>query len=331
MMSNKFIFAPTRTVFGGVGTYTREFLNEFGDFTLATGPQNEFLMTEKMVRIDGFDSRPTARLFYSLFKVFRGKRTGVFIYQGTLSLFAFLFLRVLCPRVRHIIVFHGLASKYSFRVIYYLERICAALASHNVFLTDSDKTALQVTRNCSVISNFTKREPAPEARFESNVFSTVTRNTAQKNLGYSIKEFSGSAFRLAVYGVGKEDYSGQIESNIDLCGLVSPNIPYEEKFAFVLSTYSEGFPLSVLEAASRGLPLILSDIPELREVCGEHALYFSNDNPGDLRNKILLLKGDKALHSTLVRSSIELAQAYSYGKWCQNWKALLEEVEISNE
>lgn len=56
--------------------------------------------------------------------------------------------------------------------------------------------------------------------------------------------------------------------------------------AYVMSSFYEGQPLALLEAIAAGLPAILSDIPVLREVTKEHALYFDLKNPMDLVQKI---------------------------------------------
>jgi glycosyltransferase involved in cell wall biosynthesis len=43
---------------------------------------------------------------------------------------------------------------------------------------------------------------------------------------------------------------------------------------FAFPTLHEGMPNALLEAAAAGLPVVCTDIPENREVVGEHALFF---------------------------------------------------------
>lgn len=56
---------------------------------------------------------------------------------------------------------------------------------------------------------------------------------------------------------------------------------------FVMCTYSEGFPLALIEAAAYGLPTVLSDIPILKSIISEPDVSFYHlDNISDLVSKI---------------------------------------------
>ena len=50
----------------------------------------------------------------------------------------------------------------------------------------------------------------------------------------------------------------------------------------VLPTLHEGFGLPVLEAMARSVPVVCSDIPALREVAGDAALYFDPHAPAQI-------------------------------------------------
>lgn len=63
--------------------------------------------------------------------------------------------------------------------------------------------------------------------------------------------------------------------------------------AFVMSSLFEGGPLTLLQAVACGLPAIVSDIPMLRNVTGDHAVYFSLHDPMDFVKKIkAILSGE---------------------------------------
>ena len=72
------------------------------------------------------------------------------------------------------------------------------------------------------------------------------------------------------------------------------NGPSDEKLAglyrgacgLVGASLDEGFGLPIVEAAEYGVPLLLSDIAIFGEVAGEHARYFSLDNPAHLADAV---------------------------------------------
>jgi glycosyltransferase involved in cell wall biosynthesis len=61
---------------------------------------------------------------------------------------------------------------------------------------------------------------------------------------------------------------------------------YESCSALVLASRGEGFGLPLVEAAQRGLPIIVRDKPVFREVAGEHAFYFDGGGAPALADAI---------------------------------------------
>ena len=57
---------------------------------------------------------------------------------------------------------------------------------------------------------------------------------------------------------------------------------YQTATAVIMASITEGFGLSVAEAAHFGKPLILRDIPPFREIAGENAFYFEEFEASDL-------------------------------------------------
>jgi glycosyltransferase involved in cell wall biosynthesis len=87
----------------------------------------------------------------------------------------------------------------------------------------------------------------------------------------------------------------QTRERIQFIGEVSDKKSKEELFRaadlFVLASYSEGFPLSVLEAMAAGLPLVVTPVGALKEILqdGVNALFVEPGKADDLREKILRL------------------------------------------
>jgi glycosyltransferase involved in cell wall biosynthesis len=61
---------------------------------------------------------------------------------------------------------------------------------------------------------------------------------------------------------------------------------YAASTCLIAASEAEGFGLPLVEAARKGLPIIVRDIPVFREVAGEHAFYFSGLSPEDLARAV---------------------------------------------
>ena len=75
--------------------------------------------------------------------------------------------------------------------------------------------------------------------------------------------------------------------------------------AVVMPSHGEGFGLPVVEAALRGAPVVVRDIPVLREVAGDDAIYFSASG-GDLERVVASTLARAARGSLPVRRTADL-------------------------
>lgn len=93
-----------------------------------------------------------------------------------------------------------------------------------------------------------------------------------------------------------------LEKNVFFKGTVS-DIKEALKYAdiAVFPSYKEGLPISLLEKMAVGLPIIVSDIPELTNIISnnENGLVFRKGDSNDLAKKIELLKLNKKLRIKL--------------------------------
>ena len=224
-----------------------------------------------------------------------------------------------------VVIFHGLASKYTFFPVRLVEKFAASIANKNVFLTERDLILIGKQNKSVVIPNYAPKNNKNLCSFDSKYITTVTRLSKQKNLAFNLTEFQClESFVLEVFGVDTQEIDLNKYGNIALVGRANLKEMYSDKFAFCLSTYSEGFPLSILEASSFGLPLILSDIPELREICGDNALYFENDRLGSLSSIVSTLKSDRGMYDEYSSKANALAEFFVREKWYANLCQLLD-------
>lgn len=101
---------------------------------------------------------------------------------------------------------------------------------------------------------------------------------------------------------------------------------YQAAEAYVFPTLSEGFGIPALEAMASKLPVVCSDIPVLREVCGDNAMYFDPLNVQDIAQKINLVISDKKVKSRLVEEGLERARQFSWRKMAAQTLRIYEEA-----
>lgn len=89
---------------------------------------------------------------------------------------------------------------------------------------------------------------------------------------------------------------------------------YQNALLSVYPSLYEGFGLPPLESMTFGCPAIVSDIPALREVSEDAALYVDPYDTKDITQKINLLLESKDLRQTLQRKGLKQIQKYSWEK-----------------
>ena len=95
----------------------------------------------------------------------------------------------------------------------------------------------------------------------------------------------GLADRVATRGLGNVDVRGWVTAD-------ELERAYRRAAALVLPTLFEGFGLPVLEAMSRGCPVICTDLPVLREVGGAAPLYVRPGSADGIVDSVLRLDAE---------------------------------------
>lgn len=101
---------------------------------------------------------------------------------------------------------------------------------------------------------------------------------------------------------------------------------YKNSIAFIFPTISEGFGLPGLEAMSLGVPVLASNIPALREVYGDAALYFNPKNVPDIKNKIEKIIRYKRVRTGLIKKGKQRAKKYSWREMAKQTLQVYREV-----
>ncbi|WP_340690726.1 glycosyltransferase family 1 protein [Hydrogenobacter thermophilus] len=101
---------------------------------------------------------------------------------------------------------------------------------------------------------------------------------------------------------------------------------YSRAEALVFPSLYEGFGLPLIEAMACGCPVITSDIPPLREVCGESAYYVNPYHKDSIAEGIYRLFMDHTLKSKLATMGIERAKMFSWERSADEHVRVFEEI-----
>ncbi len=95
---------------------------------------------------------------------------------------------------------------------------------------------------------------------------------------------------------------------------------------YVMSSKYEGFGIAAIEAMSQGLPVMLSDIPVLREVTSDTALFFDINNPSALADLIKGVLAGKQDLNDLASKGMVLAKQYTLKRYISELSAIYDSL-----
>jgi 1,2-diacylglycerol-3-alpha-glucose alpha-1,2-galactosyltransferase len=111
----------------------------------------------------------------------------------------------------------------------------------------------------------------------------------------------------------QEDFTKNVPQNLTFIGhVINEKMPlvYNTADIFLFPSYQEIAPMAILEAASCGLPLILRDLPEYKELYQED--YLGAKNIDEFAKAIKQLQKKDAFYQQKVKASFHLASRFSY-------------------
>jgi len=106
----------------------------------------------------------------------------------------------------------------------------------------------------------------------------------------------------------------------------TPHVALGRWNGFVFSTTkAEGFGIAVAEAMAAGLPCVLSDVPAMRELAGDFALYATAGEPGALAERIVEIASNPSAATAMASSARERAICrYAPQEFARSYLAALE-------
>lgn len=122
-----------------------------------------------------------------------------------------------------------------------------------------------------------------------------------------------------------------LDKKVELKGYLEPQELaklFQKASAYVFPSLSEGFGIPGLNAMASGIPVVSSNIPVLKEIYGEAAVYFDPNNPEDIASKTMsvLGQGDPKLRTDIVNKGIAQVKKYSWQKMASQTLKIYQEL-----
>lgn len=99
--------------------------------------------------------------------------------------------------------------------------------------------------------------------------------------------------------------------------------------ALLAPSIVEGFGMPTIEAMRCGCPVVASDIPALREVCGDAAIFAPFDNPGQFAAALRSIMMDAVYRTELVGRGRERAAQFSWQSSAASFSSALQHATRS--
>lgn len=157
----------------------------------------------------------------------------------------------------------------------------------------------------------------------------------RKNFPMLVKAFKGiKDCHLYIVGKSNHVFSQQNDleeglGNIKYLGRVSDEelrLLYNQAVCFIFPSIYEGFGLPLLEAMTCGCPVLASDIPVFREVCGDAAIYFNPHDEISIQNAIKhFINLEEEEKNRLQNLGYEKTQYYSWKNSAKKIMSIIHE------
>jgi glycosyltransferase involved in cell wall biosynthesis len=240
------------------------------------------------------------------------------------------------------------ASAASSSLYLWLDRLMQPLTSLVVCVSESERSIGLAARTCKaertvVIHNAVDVDGVPVASPDGGPpmrIVSVGRIATPKDfrtLVQAVGRLDGGVAELTLLGDGPDRNALEAEiAELGLAGTVTlagnvQDVPSRlaQADVFVLSSRSEGFPISVLEAMAAGLPVVAADVGGLREVVedGVTGHLFAAGDVGALVEKLAALAAEPAVRRRLGEAARERAAGhFALPQWRDRHVRLYDEL-----
>jgi glycosyltransferase involved in cell wall biosynthesis len=182
-----------------------------------------------------------------------------------------------------------------------------------------EASTLQMPGEMVDVSNIGKNEQY------AIVVGNISPNKNPRCLATALSMLEQRGRPLTVCHVGRDE-AGLLAQSVKDVGLKHPiralgllsdqalATAYCRAMFMVSASTHEGFCLPILEAQGCGTPVICSDIPVLREVAGDAAIFFDPANPAMLADCIDRIRDQPKMHHQLSEAGLRNAARFSWAR-----------------
>jgi glycosyltransferase involved in cell wall biosynthesis len=183
-----------------------------------------------------------------------------------------------------------------------------------------------------------RRDNQPTERYMLWVGSLISRKNPQGAIDAAVLVNQQMRLPLIVVGSGHRgmqkpeirvpvnhntiQFANRVSSSDDVMEL------YRNAVCLLFPTFYEGFGLPAIEAMAYGCPVVTSDIPVMREVCGDAALYCNPNEPGDIADKVRMLAENAEMREQLRHRGLGRAAQFSWERCARETFEVLHRVII---
>jgi glycosyltransferase involved in cell wall biosynthesis len=101
---------------------------------------------------------------------------------------------------------------------------------------------------------------------------------------------------------------------------------YRACHMYVTPAYTETFAHPLVEAMSSGLPVVASDLPVHREICGDAGIYFPRFSPDALAERIMQIHDSPELAEEMSRNGLRRAREFSWSEHVERLLVLAQQL-----
>lgn len=99
---------------------------------------------------------------------------------------------------------------------------------------------------------------------------------------------------------------------------------YRACHIYLTPAYAESFAHPLIESMSSGLPVVASDLPVHREICGDAGIYFPRFSPDALAQRVLQIQESPELAEKLSHNGVRRARDFSWSEHVERLVVLAE-------